>query len=106
MKVFAVGRWNHPKADGKNHRKNSVKRLPSNILLYIFAASIPNEMKKNELTRKLAASGCYICRNGANHEWWYSPLTDSRFPISRHGVNEIPNGTLKSIEKQSGVKLM
>lgn len=82
------------------------KRLLDNILLYIFAASIPNEMKKNELTRKLAASGCYICRNGANHEWWYSPLTDSRFPISRHGVNEIPKGTLKSIEKQSGIKLM
>ncbi|MCQ2310073.1 MAG: type II toxin-antitoxin system HicA family toxin [Bacteroidales bacterium] len=63
-------------------------------------------MKKNELTRKLAASGCYICRNGANHEWWYSPLTESYFPISRHGVTKIPKGTLKSIEKQSGVKLV
>lgn len=73
--------------------------------MYIFAASISSEMKKNELTRKLAASGCYLYRNGTNHEIWYSTITKLRFPVPRHDSKEVATGTLLKIEKLSGVKL-
>lgn len=73
--------------------------------MYIFAASILKKMKKNELARILEANGCYLCRNGANHEIWYSPITKVRFPVPRHGSKEMATATVMKICKQSGVKL-
>ena len=62
-------------------------------------------MKYNELKRILIKNGCTCEKEKANHEWWYSPLTDCYFPIGRHGKEEIATGTLKKIAKQSGLKL-
>jgi predicted RNA binding protein YcfA (HicA-like mRNA interferase family) len=61
-------------------------------------------MKFAELKRKLKANGCYIVEEKTNHEWWYSPITKSHFPVGRHDKQEVPNGTLKAICKQSGIK--
>lgn len=52
---------------------------------------------------ELKAAGCYKIREGANHEIWYSPITGSRFPLSRHGSKELANGTVKAIRKQAGI---
>ncbi len=62
-------------------------------------------MKVNELKRKLKAHGCSLEEEKANHEWWFSPITNMHFSVSRHGSQEVPPGTLKIISKQSGVKL-
>lgn len=62
-------------------------------------------MKYSEVKRKLQKAGCYCEREGANHEIWYSPLTGREFPVSRHNSEEAKTGTIKSITKQSGVKL-
>ena len=62
-------------------------------------------MKYSEIKRKLKKAGCYIKREGKRHEIWTNPKTSSSFPVSRHNKEEAGMGTLKSIEKQSGVKL-
>ncbi len=62
-------------------------------------------MKYSEIKRRLIKAGCYIYRQGAGHEIWYSPITDRLFPVSRHNSEEAVNKTKKSIEIQSGVKI-
>lgn len=48
-----------------------------------------------ELRRQLEAAGCHFERQGkGDHEIWYSPLTDRRFPVddkirSRHTANGV-----------------
>lgn len=48
-----------------------------------------------ELKQKLSAAGCSYERKGkGDHEIWYSPLTNRRFPVdndikSRHTANEV-----------------
>ncbi len=60
-------------------------------------------MKYNELKRLLLRAGCILEKEKSRHEWWYSPITKEYFPVGRHGKEDVPKGTLKSIEKQSGV---
>jgi predicted RNA binding protein YcfA (HicA-like mRNA interferase family) len=61
-------------------------------------------MKYSELKNILNANGCYIDREGGNHEWWYSPLTSRQFAVGRHDKQEVPTGTCNAILKQAGVK--
>lgn len=64
-------------------------------------------MTYREVTVALREKGCYFVTQGkGSHEKWYSPLTGKRFPISNHGGKDIPNTTVKQIEKQSGVRLL
>jgi hypothetical protein len=48
-----------------------------------------------EVKKRLREAGCSIHRQGkGDHEMWYSPLTDRRFPVdskirSRHTANGI-----------------
>lgn len=60
-------------------------------------------MKYSELERMLRDAGCYIIREGANHCLWYSPATDKTFPVGRHKTQEVPTGTLKSIQRAAGL---
>ena len=62
-------------------------------------------MRYSELKKLLKKQGCYIMREGANHEQWYSPITGSTFSIGRHKTEEVKSGTLKSILKAAGVEL-
>jgi predicted RNA binding protein YcfA (HicA-like mRNA interferase family) len=62
-------------------------------------------MKTSEATRKLTKNGCYFVEHGKEHDCWYSPITQKRFRVPRHGSQELPTGTRISIEKLSGVKL-
>ena len=61
-------------------------------------------MKYSEVERKLKKAGCRFHSTGANHDWWYSPITNRRFLIPRHMGQEAKDGTLKNISEQSGVK--
>lgn len=56
-----------------------------------------------ELKRQMRGIKCYVVREGANHELWYSPITGKIFPVSRHDGQEIPAGTLKSIKRDAGL---
>ena len=61
-------------------------------------------MTHSELKRQLKAIGCYVIREGKNHELWFSPITNKQFPVGRHDKQEVAVGTLKSIKRDSGLK--
>lgn len=60
-------------------------------------------MRYNELIRELRKIKCKIIREGSNHAIWFSPITGKTFPVSRHGAEEVPSGTLKSIKRDAGL---
>lgn len=63
-------------------------------------------MKYNELHKRLRKAGCYPTgREICGHPEWMSPITGQKFPTSHHATNEVAKGTLKSIQKASGVEL-
>jgi len=62
-------------------------------------------MKYSEVERKLKKAGCQWVKDGKKHPIWYSPITDEYFTLSYHISEEVKNGTKRSIEKTSGVKL-
>lgn len=61
-------------------------------------------MKYSELERMLKKAGCTVCREGANHTMWYSPITKTKFPVGRHSKEEVPIGTLRNILKSAGLE--
>jgi predicted RNA binding protein YcfA (HicA-like mRNA interferase family) len=61
-------------------------------------------VKWSELIKLLKQNGCYKENEGANHEIWFSPKTNATFPVGRHKSEEVPQGTLNAILKQSGIK--
>ena len=61
-------------------------------------------MKYSELEKILKKAGCYVLKEGANHTIWYSPMTGKSFPVGRHKTQDVPNGTLNSIKKASGIE--
>ena len=60
-------------------------------------------MKVSELKKFLKKHGCYLVREGTNHEKWFSPKGNSYFMIPRHNSKELPTGTVQAILKQSGL---
>ena len=61
-------------------------------------------MKYSELKKILKKHGCYKDDEGSNHEKWYSPITKQYFSVGRHDKQEVAEGTLRAIQKQSGIK--
>ncbi len=61
-------------------------------------------MTYSELKRQLKKNGCYLLREGGNHEIWYSPITKKQFPVGRHNTEEVRRGTLQTIKDQAGIK--
>ena len=61
-------------------------------------------MTYSELKKILKSNGCIIDHEGANHEIWYSPITNKTFPVGRHKTEEVAKGTLQKILKQAGLK--
>ncbi|MCM1054088.1 MAG: type II toxin-antitoxin system HicA family toxin [Bacteroides sp.] len=61
-------------------------------------------MTYSELKKLLKKNGCYFLREGGNHDIWYSPITNSQFPVGRHDSQEVRRGTFQAIKKQSGIK--
>ena len=42
-----------------------------------------------ELKWEFMKAGCYLIKEGSNHERWYSPITDAKFEMSRHNNEEV-----------------
>lgn len=62
-------------------------------------------MKYKELEKILKKAGCYDTGKTLNdHPKWYSPRSGKFFKMSRHGSEEVKNGTLNSILKDAGLK--
>lgn len=61
-------------------------------------------MKTSELKKILKKNGCYLRRQGGNHEIWYSPITGKVFAIGRHGSQEIATGTARKILEEAGIQ--
>ncbi|HBX47152.1 MAG TPA: type II toxin-antitoxin system HicA family toxin [Porphyromonadaceae bacterium] len=57
------------------------------------------------LKKKLKTGGCYWVYDGGKHPIWYSPITGKKFALSYHKAEEVKYGTMKSISKDSGIKL-
>ncbi len=53
----------------------------------------------------MAKAGCYFVEHGKEHDCWFSPITQKRFRVPRHGSQELAIGTKRNIEKLAGVKL-
>lgn len=62
-------------------------------------------MKYKELERKLVEAGCYCVTKKGGHPKWFSPITGKVFSTSHHGNEEVKAGTLRSIIRDSGVKI-
>lgn len=63
-----------------------------------------NNMKYNELERKLKKAGCYPTgETQSGHPLWCSPKTGKRFRFSHHVKEEVATGTLKSILRAAGL---
>lgn len=60
-------------------------------------------MKTGELTKILKKNGCYLLRNGNNHDIWVSPITNKQFAVPRH-KDEVKTGTAKKILKDAGIE--
>ena len=60
-------------------------------------------MKTSELRKILRANGCYVVREGTNHEIWFSPITGKKFPGPRHGAKAMATGTVNSILRSAGI---
>lgn len=61
-------------------------------------------MKYSELKSLLKKSGCYKQSEGTNHEIWFSPITNKKFPVGRHNNEDVRTGTYNTILKQAGIK--
>jgi mRNA interferase HicA len=58
-------------------------------------------VKKRDLERHLAAHGCALIREAANHELWENPASGQRTTVPRH--REIKPPTARGICKQLGI---
>lgn len=60
-------------------------------------------MKYNELYRKLKKAGCFLLHHGARHDRWMNSNNGKSTWVGRHGKEEVPKGTLKSIYQELGL---
>lgn len=60
-------------------------------------------MKVSEMKQLLRKNGCFLIRDGGNHEVWYSPATNRKFAVPRHNTQDVPTGTYRSIMKAAGL---
>ena len=60
-------------------------------------------MKYKQFKAELSAKGCYIVRHGAEHDIWFSPITNTKTAIPRHGGKEVSKGLESKIRKALGI---
>ena len=49
-------------------------------------------MTNAELVRLLKKNGCFLFRNGSNHDIYKSPITGKIFAVGRHAKEEVRTG--------------
>lgn len=60
-------------------------------------------MKYNELYRKLKKAGCFKLHHGKRHDIWMNSRNGKTTEVPRHGTQEVPTGTLKTIYQELGL---
>lgn len=60
-------------------------------------------MRYNELYRKLRRAGCRLLQHGARHDKWLNTHNGLMTWVPRHGTEEVPIGTLKTIYQELGL---
>lgn len=60
-------------------------------------------MKYNELYKKLRKAGCLQFQHGKRHDIWKNPVNGNFIAVPRHGTEEVPIGTLRSIYRKLGL---
>jgi len=61
-------------------------------------------VKVSELLKILKKNGIKFDSHGGDHDIYYSPITEKRFPVPRHQSKELKKGTLKSIMRMAGLE--
>lgn len=61
-------------------------------------------MKVSEVKKMLQEHDCCLYREGSRHEIWVSRKTGKKFQVPRHGTQDVPPGTLKSIKRSAGIE--
>lgn len=61
-------------------------------------------MDSREVIRRLIQNGWYEVRQSGSHKQFKHPSKPGRVTVV-HPKRDIPTGTLKSIERQAGIKL-
>ena len=61
-------------------------------------------MKKQAFVGHLKQNGCYLLRQGRNHEWWENRSTGKRSAVPRH--IEIPNILANKICRDLDIALL
>lgn len=57
-------------------------------------------MKTGNFKKELQRAGCKLWRHGANHDVWYSPITDTFDSLPRHDTQELPKGLERRLRKK------
>ena len=58
-------------------------------------------MKPLDLERHLSALGCFLAREGGNHQIWKNPTNGKAAPVLRH--RETKEGTVRAVCRQREV---
>lgn len=56
-------------------------------------------MKYNQLYNESTKAGCFITRYGAEYDEWFSPKTQMKIRVPRHGSHEVRPWLLRRIKK-------
>ncbi len=62
-------------------------------------------MNFQQVLKQLKKDGWFIVDQVGSHVQLKHPVKQGRVTLQKHGNKDIPIGTLKSIAKQSGIKL-
>lgn len=61
-------------------------------------------MKFGEFKTEMEDAGCRFDHEGGNHEIWYSPITDTYYPVPRHDSQDMGKKLEHRLRKLSGVQ--
>lgn len=75
-----------------------------NMLRIIFKMRMIVCMNSREIIRRILADGWFLVSVKGSHQQFKHPTKPGRVTVP-HPKSETPLGTLKSIEKQAGIKL-
>lgn len=61
-------------------------------------------MRVSEFQKLAEKLGCYLKREGGNHEIWYSPITGEYFRLSRDKNKDLTPKAESELRKLAGLK--
>jgi predicted RNA binding protein YcfA (HicA-like mRNA interferase family) len=74
------------------------------VLSVYYIRQIPGNVRSRDIIKRLLKDGWYEVNQVGSHKQFKHPTKKGRVTVP-HPNRDIPIGTLKSIEKQAGIKL-